>query len=172
MNDHRKRILNRPRSDSEPVEPVQKFIASHTVADGETLALNLYPAADLIVHSVSVNADLVITARSMYATGNVDGIFTAVSTNAILGNTSPSQGQLYYNAVPQGSVIRSGLRSFEPGIVATVGSTPSFSVLNDSGVSKTLTISVLIEETSAQADPFGLLPSTNLIADTEMSVYG
>lgn len=37
MDEHRKRFLNRPRSDSEPPSPVQKFIAEHTVAAGETL---------------------------------------------------------------------------------------------------------------------------------------
>lgn len=145
---------------------------TYTVSNGETLAFNLFPAADLIIHRVSVNADLPVTAYSMHATGSPDGIFTAAALNLILGNTSPSQGQMYYNAVSQGTILCLGQQTIEPRIVASVGDTPSFSVTNDTGASKALTIVILIEEIGAQADPFGLLPTTNLMDDTEMSVYG
>lgn len=146
--------------------------ATYSVFDGETLAFNLSPAADLIVRSVTTNKDLSILAYNEHATGTADGIFTASDVNMTSSDISPTQGQLFYTATPSGNVIAAGHTSISPAIVAGYNEKPCFTALNSTGETTDIRITVVFEEIGEREPVFGLTPTTFLQTTTEMSDYG
>lgn len=143
-----------------------------SVADGDYLAMNFSPAAESVIHSVSVDGDYSITLYDAAATGTAEGIFASANRNLISDDVSPGEGQLYSPATASGSVIDAGWRQVRPFVICGFGSPVSAFVENTSGVTTDIRITIVYEEIGERAASFGLTASTELFPDTEMSVYG
>ena len=144
----------------------------YAVAAGAKLAMNLYLASDSVVHRVVTNDGLPVEVRNEHATGSADGIFQSVNTNLCSSDSSPSQGQLYYSATAEGSIVACGHGEIEPSVIACEDGNLSVVVTNTSAGSADVKIFVLFEEIGARNPSFGLTPSTLLEPTTEMSLYG
>lgn len=146
--------------------------ASYTVAADTYMALNLSFASDVVIRKVSANDDLQVSVYNAHATGTADGIFPSRNLNTCSIDESPAQGQVYYNATPQGNVIESDLRSFAPYVISCEDFDSAVVVKNTTGVEKELSITVTFEELSDRNPSFGLTATTLLEPDTEMATYG
>lgn len=146
--------------------------AVYSVLNGERLAFNLFPSSDLIIRSVTTNKDLSILAYNDHATGTADGIFNSSDVNMQSSDVSPTQAQLFYSASHSGEVIAAGHTSINPSIVAGYNNKPCFIVLNSTGETTDIRITVVFEEIGEREPVFGLTPTTFLHPTTEMSAYG
>jgi hypothetical protein len=145
---------------------------TYSVAAGDYLALNVFFASEVIVHSISTNAIFRISAYNQHATGSPDGIFAGANLNLTSVDETPSYGQLYYVAAAAGSVISAGTPEIGAQIIADENSTLSAVTKNITAETQDITITMTFEEVGARAAPFGLTASTLLEATTEMSTYG
>ena len=145
---------------------------SFNVLMGGTIAMNFNPAAESVIHSVSVDGDYTITLYDAAATGTADGIFASANRNLLSGDVSPGEGQIYSPASANGSALDAGWRQISPFVVCGFGSPVSAFVENTSGVTTDIRITIVYEEIGERAASFGLTASTELFPDTEMSVYG
>lgn len=143
-----------------------------SVDAGDYLALNLSPASDIIVHKVVTNAGFPIEVYDALATGVADGIFTSANMNLLSVDSSPTQGQLFSDAVPVGKLISAGVGVLEPYVVAGFNKKPAILVKNTSAVTTVMRLTVTFEEIGPRASSFGLTASTELFATTEMSTFG
>lgn len=145
---------------------------SWTVAPGESLAMILSPASDIIVHKVTTNPGCEICVYDMEATGTSDGIFNSGKLNFCSSDVTATQAQLIFDATATGALLACGVTLLEPHLVACQDNKPSFVVKNETASNKDIRITVTFEKTSTDAVVFGLLPSTNITPTTEMSIYG
>lgn len=145
---------------------------SFSVADGDYLAMNFSPAAESVIHRVSVSGDYAIEVYDAAATGTANGIFEAVNKNLLSVDVSPAQGQLYSPATLNGNVISAAVGSSAPFVRCGLGAPISVATQNTSGGVLTMRITIEYEEIGPRSASFGLTASTEIFPDTEMSVYG
>lgn len=147
-------------------------VGSFSVANDQILAMNMTFAAESVIHSASTIGNYPIYIALGAAAGTADGIFNALNMNACSLDDSPAFGQLFYNAALPSAIIAAGIGSVGAIAVADDGCGISVIATNDSGATKTITISVIFEEIGERSAAFGLTPSTLLHPETEMSIYG
>lgn len=145
---------------------------SYSITTGTKIALNISPASDIIIRSVTTNGDYTILCYNQHATGTPDGVFLAYDANMKSTDVSPTQGQVQYAATPVGNIIAAGFRVIDTPIISGYELEPSFVISNDTGTTQVIRITVTFAETSDRESLFGLTPSTQLIPDTEMAIYG
>lgn len=145
---------------------------SFTVANGAYLAMNFSPAAESVIHQITVSGDYPIEVYDASATGTADGIFSAINRNLISLDESPAQGQLYYPASLNGDVIAAGVGSASPFVRCGFDVPVCVAALNNSGAEISIRITIEYEEIGPRAPTFGLTASTQIFPETEMSVYG
>ncbi len=143
-----------------------------SVAAGAQLAMNISPASDIIIHKIVTNTNFPIEVYDEQSTGVADGIFIAANMNLLSVDSSPTQAQLYSDAVPQGNAIAAGIAILEPFIVAGFNQKPSVVVKNTGSLTAITRITVTFEEIGPRMSSFGLTASTSLMASTEMSTFG
>lgn len=145
--------------------------ASATVLAGNSIALNLSLAADSVIKSASTVSGLPIALYSDHATGNADGIFSPNNMNQLSIDESPSQGQLYEQAVAGGDLLSSGETVLPLTFISGYQKNSSILVKN-TGSDQDVFINIIFEEIGSRAPVFGLTASTQLLPATEMSIYG
>lgn len=145
--------------------------ASAYVSLGDNLALNLSLAADSVIKSASTVNGLPIALYSDHAAGNADGIFLSNNMNQLSTDESPSQGQLYEQAIPMGSLLSSG-ESVLPLSFITGYQKNSSILVNNNIENQDVFINIIFEEIGPREPAFGLMGSTFLQPTTEMSNYG
>lgn len=139
---------------------------------GESIGLNISLAADSIIYSFVVSGGLPFALYSEHATGNADGIVLSEDLNFKSIDVSPTQAQIYEDAVPAGGLVYSSEGSGSINAVAGFGDFPSIMIDNDTGGSVSARFTIVYEELGARNPVFGLTPSTQLEPSTEMSTYG
>lgn len=169
------RRLKVSSEDSSIAASLNGFLYSITgtasVLAGDKLALNISLAADSVIKSASTIGGLPITLYSDHATGSADGIFQSVNLNQLSVDESPSQGQLYEQAQPQGSLLTSGLSKLDLSFVSGYQKNSSI-VIENTGSTQDVFINIVFEEIGERAHVFGLTPSSFLEPTTEISTYG
>ena len=145
--------------------------ASVSVLAGDSLALNLSLAADSVIKSASTVSGLPIALHGDHATGNADGIFLPNNMNQLSIDVSPSQGQLYEQAVANGDLLSAGESVLSLSFITGYQKNSSI-VVKNTGSDQVVFINIVFEEIGERAHVFGLTPSTFLEPTTEMSTYG
>lgn len=153
-------------------EKLFSIIASYDVASGQKLALNLNFASDVIIHSIFVDSGFPYSIHNQHSTGDADGIFESHELNICSTDVSPSNGQVYYNAIVAGDEIDFSYGLISPYIVACEDSKLSVVATNTSGDTANVKMVVKFEEFGARNPIFGITPTTQLEPETEMSLYG
>ena len=151
---------------------MHSFTGTYTIPFGQSIALNMSFASDVIISKVSTNEGLSLLINDDHATGTADGIFAARNLNTLSDDLSPSTSQVYYDATAAGNTLSFGSTTLEPFVITGEGKNTSIIVNNSSGADKVITISALFKEIGSRNPAFGLYPHTQLEASTEMSIYG
>lgn len=144
----------------------------YSVADGQSVAMNMSPVAKSIIHSVKSNTLLPISVYNSDATGSAGSVVDSVNMGLFSDDFSPATAQIIYNATPQGNLVNRGDTEINPLMVVDEKSNPSFIAKNDSGATLTVFLTVIFEEIGERIASVGLTPSTLLYSTTEMSDYG
>lgn len=148
------------------------FTGSYAADDGEIISINFTPAADTFIRRVTANPGFKIEIYDLHATGDADGILESHNLNQCSDDVSPASGQIFYSSTPQGNRLEVGYSEVDPYILACQQSETGVSITNNSGQAATVDFVIIFEEVGPRAALFGLTPSTELFAGTEMSTYG
>lgn len=169
----RQKVSSEPSSISASYnEKLYSISASYSIQAGNSAALNISPASDIVITKAATNEGLPISIYSGHATGTADGIFTPSNMNMCSIDETPTTSQLFYAATAQGNKLDTGYSVIQSSVIACDSNEPSIVVKNTSEVTQVIDIYVLFEEIGPRSPDFGLTASTELEPNTEMSIYG
>ena len=146
--------------------------ANYTIQPGNSIALNISPASEMVITKVVTNSDFSISIYSEHATGSADGIFAPVNMNLCSIDESPTTSQVYYAATAQGARLDYGHGTLNTSIIACENTKPCVVITNDTLEADLIEMQVQFEEIGPRSPLFGLTASTELEPTTEMSAYG
>jgi len=153
-------------------EKLYTIPAKYNIAAGNSIALNISPASEMVITKVVTNSEFSISIYSEHATGSADGIFAPVNMNLCSIDESPTTSQVYYAATAQGSRLDYGHGTLNTSIIACENTKPCVVITNDTLEADLIEIQVQFEEIGPRNPLFGLTASTELEPTTEMSAYG
>lgn len=148
------------------------FTGSYLAVSDEIISINFSAASDTFIRRVTSNPDLKIEIYNEHATGSADGILESHNLNQCSDDVSPASGQIFYNSTPQGDRLEVGYSQIDPYILTCQSNQTGISITNNTGQAATVDFVIIFEEVGPRAALFGLTPSTELLAGTEMSIYG